>query len=73
MIRSRFGVHETMELHEVTTFKTVSLTKSKTMQVLVTDPELKELMREEAELCSRQLRELDGLLSQALLRKEDHT
>jgi similar to spore coat protein len=66
MMNNRFGVHETLELHEVTAFKTVCMTKSKTMQALVSDPALKTLLQEDVQLSTRQLQELNGLLSQAI-------
>lgn len=69
-IESRFALHETLDLHEVAVAKAVSLTKAKTMQILVTDPELKDLMQQEVELSSRQLEELDGLLANALRQEE---
>ncbi|HYF77128.1 MAG TPA: hypothetical protein VD973_08360 [Symbiobacteriaceae bacterium] len=61
----KFALHETLELHEVSAFKAVCNTKAKTMQILVTDPELKRLMQAEAELSSRQLEELNELLARA--------
>lgn len=61
----KFALHETLELHEVSAFKAVCNTKAKTMQILVTDPELKRLMQAEADLSSSQLEELNGLLSKA--------
>lgn len=61
-----FALHETMELHEISTFKAVCLTKSKTMQLLVTDPELKNLMQTDVALSTRQLEELNRLLTRAI-------
>lgn len=61
-----FALHETLELHEVSAFKALCMTKSKTMQALVSDPELKSLMQEDVQLSTRQLQELNGLLSNAL-------
>jgi similar to spore coat protein len=61
----KFALHETLELHEVSTFKAVCNTKAKTMQILVSDPELKKLMQAEAERSNRQLEELNGLLNRA--------
>ncbi len=67
MLNLRFTPHETMELHEVTAFKSLCMTKSKTMHVLVSDPELKTLMQQDVTLSTRQLQELTGLLSQAIV------
>ncbi len=65
LMNTSLGAHETLELHEIAAFKTLCLTKSKTMQMLVTDPELKMLMQQDVQLSSRQLQELDGFLAQA--------
>jgi len=59
----QFALHETLELHEMVTFKALCLTKSKTMQILVSDPDLKRIMQEDVELTTRQLQELGTLLS----------
>jgi len=42
------GVHETLELHELLTFKSLCLTKSSTMSALVQDEELKNLLTQDA-------------------------
>lgn len=65
-----FALHETLELHEISAFKTVCLTKAKAMQILVSDPDLTNLLQEDARLSSRQLQELDGLLATAASRRE---
>ncbi|HZG83882.1 hypothetical protein [Paenibacillus sp.] len=64
-MKGSYALHETLDLHEVAAFKTVCLTKSKTMQILVTDPELKAILQEDAERSTRQLQELNGLLAEA--------
>lgn len=38
------GLHETLELHELLTFKNLCLTKTTTMSALVQDEELKNLL-----------------------------
>lgn len=50
--------HETMELHELINFKTLTLAKAKMMQGLVFDQELKALMQEEVQLSYQGLKEL---------------
>lgn len=65
-MNQNFALHETLELHEVCAFKTVCMTKSKTMQMLVSDSELKDLLQQDAQLSTRQLQELNGLLSKAI-------
>jgi hypothetical protein len=58
-----FGLHETLELHEIATFKSLCMTKSKTMQALVSDNDLKQILQQDVLLSTRQLQELNGLLS----------
>jgi similar to spore coat protein len=65
-MQQNFALHETLELHEVSAFKAVCMTKSKTMQALVSDPELKNLLQQDVQLSTRQLQELNGLLSKAV-------
>ncbi|WP_438445012.1 hypothetical protein [Gorillibacterium sp. sgz5001074] len=60
-----YALHETLEVHEIAAFKTVCLTKSKTMKALVTDPALKELMQLDVDLTTRQLQELGSILNRA--------
>lgn len=61
------ALHETMELDEILNFKTVCLTKSETMQLLVSDPRLKLLMQKDAEQSIKAISELQYLLSNANL------
>ncbi|TJY44562.1 hypothetical protein E5161_00655 [Cohnella pontilimi] len=63
---NRYGAHETCDLHEITAFKALCLTKSKTMQALVEDPELKALLQTDIEQSTRQLKELDSLLANSV-------
>ena len=65
-----FALHETLELHEVSAFKAVCMTKSKTMQALVSDPDLKNLLQEDVQLSTRQLEELNGLLAKAIQQED---
>ncbi|WP_310828849.1 hypothetical protein [Paenibacillus pedocola] len=62
-MNSNYALHEMLEVHEITAFKTVCLTKSKTMQVLVTDPELMQILQQDMQLSQQQLQELVGVLS----------
>ncbi|KIL39888.1 hypothetical protein SD70_16765 [Gordoniibacillus kamchatkensis] len=61
-----YGLHETCEVRELAVFKTVCMTKSKTMQALVSDPDLKHILHLDAELSNRQIQELSGLLTDAV-------
>lgn len=60
-----FALHETLEVHEIAAFKTVGLTKSKTMQALVSDPDLKAILQYDVQVSTLQLQELGSLLSRA--------
>ncbi|WP_058830954.1 hypothetical protein [Paenibacillus polymyxa] len=60
-----YGLHEKLEVHELSAFKTVCLTKSKTMQALISDPVLKAILQKDVDLTTRQLQELGNILNQA--------
>lgn len=66
-MNSNHALHEMLEVHEMAAFKTVCMTKSKTMQTLVTDPELMQILQEDVTLSQQQLLELGGVLSKATL------
>jgi similar to spore coat protein len=66
-MNSTYALHETLEVHEIAAFKTVCMTKSKTMQALVSDPELMHILQDDVQLSTRQLQELGGLLSKAMV------
>lgn len=57
-MHQNLGVHETLELHELVTFKSLCLTKASLMQGLVTDPALKEIMQYDVTMTSGHLEEL---------------
>lgn len=59
------AIHETMEIHEILSFKNVCMTKSFTMQGLVSDPDLKALMQTDVEQSERAIAQLQNLLSKA--------
>ncbi|MCM3440452.1 hypothetical protein [Metabacillus halosaccharovorans] len=60
-----YALHEVLELQEVASFKTICLTKSKTMRALVSDPELKDIMEQEITISTRQLEEYSSILTKA--------
>ena len=62
MAQRGLGLHETLELHEILNFKSVCLTKSKSMQLLVSDENLKALMGKDVEQSYRAIGELQNLL-----------
>jgi hypothetical protein len=59
------GLHEQLEVHEIAAFKTICMTKSKTMQALVSDEALREILAEDVAVSTRQLQELNELLAKA--------
>jgi similar to spore coat protein len=66
-MNSNYALHEMLEVHEMAAFKTVCMTKSKTMKILVTDPELMQILHQDVQLSQQQLQELGGVLSKMTL------
>lgn len=60
-----YTLHEVLEVQEIAAFKTVCLTKSKTMKALVSDQQLKDFMQQDVDISTRQLQELASILSNA--------
>jgi similar to spore coat protein len=58
-----FALHETMEVHELLTFKNVCMTKSMTMQALVSDERLNSLLQTCTATDRQHIEDLQGLLS----------
>lgn len=67
------GPHESMEIHEMVNFKTLCLAKSKLMQGLVFDKDLKHLMQKDVEMTKRQLTELETIYSHSPFRVDANT
>lgn len=65
-----FALHETMELHELLTLKNVCMTKSITMQALVSDPQLSALLSTCAATDRQHIQDLRGLLTGAQIMTE---
>ncbi|WP_138416785.1 hypothetical protein [Aquibacillus sediminis] len=61
---NKLGVHESIELHELVSFKSLCLTKATIMQGLVSDENLKNLMQQDATMHERHLKELNNHLNQ---------
>ena len=57
--------HETMETHELLNFKTVGLLKSKMMQGIVFDQDLKAMMEKNVQQSIKDIQELQALYQQA--------
>ncbi|AAK78592.1 spore coat protein CotF [Clostridium acetobutylicum] len=62
MQQPKLGVHETMELHELLTFKNLCLTKTTVMTGLVSDPNLKSILQDDISTTKRQIGELKELI-----------
>jgi similar to spore coat protein len=63
MTTQGLALHETLEMHELLTFKTVCMTKSKTMQALVTDEQLRGLLQQDVQTSGKAIQDLQGLLA----------
>lgn len=61
MAHEQLTLHEAMEVHEMLNFKTVCLTKSKMMQGLVFDQELKALLQRDVEQSMKAVHILQSL------------
>jgi similar to spore coat protein len=61
MAQQSLAPHESMEIHEMLNFKTVCLAKSKMMQGLVFDKDLKALMQKDVEQSMKAISELQSL------------
>ncbi|WCK56508.1 spore coat protein [Aneurinibacillus sp. Ricciae_BoGa-3] len=59
--QQHLAYHETMEIHELLNFKTICCAKSKMMQGLVFDKEVKALMQRDVEQSIQAINELQGL------------
>ncbi|WP_165979822.1 spore coat protein [Paenibacillus dendritiformis] len=59
------GAHETLELHELLTFKNACMTKTATMYNLVSCQELKGLMQQDIQHSAQAIKDYQGLLSRA--------
>ncbi|BCJ87256.1 spore coat protein [Effusibacillus dendaii] len=57
--------HESMEIHELLNFKTICLAKSKLMQGVVFDKDLKELMQQDVQQSIKQINELKSHYAKA--------
>ncbi len=63
MIQQNLPLHETMEIHELLNLKTGCLMKSKLVQGLVFDQELKALMEKDVQQSVTAVNTLQSLLS----------
>lgn len=65
MEHDRLAYHETADTHEIMNMKTVSLLKSKMMQGLVFDQELRALMEKNVQQSVKDIKELQAFYKKA--------
>lgn len=65
MDNQKLADHESLDLHEVINFKTLCLAKSKLMQGLVFDDDLRALMQKDVEQSMQALGELQAIYKRA--------
>jgi len=61
----RLAPHESVDLHEIINFKTLCVAKSKLMQGLVFDQDLKALMQKDVQQSIQDLTELQAIYERA--------
>jgi similar to spore coat protein len=57
------ALHETLDLHELLTFKNLCLTKATTMSVFAHDPELKAIMSEDVANGTKHIQQIKNFLT----------
>ncbi|MGZ4159847.1 MAG: hypothetical protein ACXVNF_03475 [Neobacillus sp.] len=57
------GLHETLEVHELLTFKNLTLTKATTMGALAQDEELQAILSKEVTTGTQHIQQLQRFLS----------
>ncbi len=67
MVNNNLALHETMETHEILNFKTVCLLRSKLMQGICFDNELKRLMEKDVQQSIKDVNELISFYKQSQL------
>lgn len=65
MSTQRITVSETNQIHELLTFKNICITKSITMSPLVSDEELKTILREDVITTKQHVEELKSLVEKS--------
>lgn len=65
MMKHTLAAHESLDIHEALNFKTLCLAKSKLMQGLVFDQELKALMQKDVEQSAQAIAELRAIYQNA--------
>lgn len=65
MNKFTLAAHESLEIHEVLNFKTLCLAKSKLMQGIAFDQDLKALMQKDVEQSTQAIAELQAIYKKA--------
>ena len=65
--------NETMQLHELLTFKNLCLTKSFTMSPLVSDEELKSILQNDVNTSQQHIKELRSFMEQSNLATSENS
>ncbi|ADK15017.1 MULTISPECIES: spore coat protein [Clostridium] len=63
--QSAIAPHESIEVHELLTFKNICLTKSTTAAKLVSDSELKTILQNDVSTTKRQIQELKEIMERS--------
>lgn len=67
---TQLAAHESLEIHELLNFKTLCLAKSKLMQGLVFDQDLKALMEKDVQQSIREIAQLQAIYTKAPFQTE---
>ncbi|MET3288050.1 spore gernimation protein GerQ [Brevibacillus fluminis] len=70
MNRTELAAHESLEIHEALNFKTLCLAKSKLMQGLVFDQDLKALMQKDVVQSTQAIADLQAIYAKASFQTE---
>lgn len=71
MEKQRLAPNETMQLREILTLNNLTLTKSITMSPLVSDDQLKNLLKNSIKTTQNNIKELRGYLEQSMIASPD--
>lgn len=67
MVQTTLAPNETMQLHEILTLKSLSLTKAVTMSPLISDEELKAIIKNDIRQTQQHIKELREYLAQSMI------
>lgn len=67
MVQTTLAPNETMQLHEILTLKSLSLTKEVTMSPLISDEDLKAIIKNDIKQTQQHIKELREYLAQSMI------